>query len=494
MPTSSDRQHEELSSFVHTDAAASHRLFQAGTLGITGLLAWVLYKSPVQDFTLLCAGALIILMAGFPALRWARQGETYFPIFEVFLLTFVPFYGVSMLAGHPEMLGFGEESTGAGALAVLIFQAGMLAAFYGTSPPAARAPLLTMPLLPETFLRYAQTGLWLNTAFIYINGFTDWIPNDLRLPLRATFFGLGTIALYVDMRRWGAGRLGAGEKFALGFALTAQCILLTRELYLIVALSLLLVGALAYVSSSRRIPWIPVAILLPILGLLHSGKSAMRAVYWEGGQALPDLAELPSFFYTWAEAGWENKASSEQSGSTSLAGRLFERASLFHMLCFVVERTPEKEPFLSGESYIYVPAQLIPSFLWPDKPSSLKSNVLLAIHYKLVPDDGSARVSIAFGMISESYANFGYWGCAIMGAILGLFYRMVTAAATGAPQFSAVGLLSILLGAWSFQSEQIFATWFISLLQATAVVIAIPLALRIIFPATFRRPAPPEEP
>ena len=76
----------------------------------------------------------------------------------------------------------------------------------------------------------------------------------------------------------------------------------------------------------------------------------------------------------------------------------------------------------------------------------------------------------------------------------GLFYRMVTAAATGAPQFSAVGLLSILLGAWSFQSEQIFATWFISLLQATAVVIAIPLALRIIFPATFRRPAPPEEP
>jgi hypothetical protein len=493
--TDRNRQHDDDQlGFFRASQATSLRLFQAGALGVTGLIAWVIYKSPVQDLTLLSAGALMILLATFPALRWARRGDDHFPIFEVFLLTFVPFYGISMLAGHPEMLGFGEESTGAGALAVLIFQGGMLAAFYGISPPAVRTPLMIMPLLPETFLRYAQTGLWLNTAFIYINGFTDWIPNDLRLPLRATFFGLGTIALYVEMRRWGAGRLGAGEKFAVSLALSAQCILLVRELYLIVSLSLLLVAALAYVSSSRRIPWLPFVFLLPALGLLHSGKAAMRTVYWEGGQALPSLEDLPGFFYQWAEAGLDSRDSSELPGSTSLTGRLFERASLFHMLCFVIDRTPEKEPFLAGESYIYIPSQLIPSFLWPGKPSSLKSNVLLAIHYKLVPDDGSARVSIAFGMVSESFANFGYWGCAIMGAILGLFYSMVTAAATGAPQFSAVGLLSILLGAWSFQSEQIFATWFISLLQATAVVIAIPLALRIIFPATFRRPAPPEEP
>ncbi|MFM9079036.1 MAG: hypothetical protein ACKOTE_02680, partial [Opitutaceae bacterium] len=114
-------------------------------------------------------------------------------------------------------------------------------------------------------------------------------------------------------------------------------------------------------------------------------------------------------------------------------------------------------------------------------------------HYKLVPDDGSSRVSIAFGMIAESYANFGYWGCAIIGSILGAFYRRVVGAAAGTPQFSAVGLLSVLLGAWAFQSEQVFASWFVSLMQAMAVVIALPLAFRVIFPATFRRPAPEEE-
>ena len=487
------QQESDQHGFFQTDPAASLRLFQTGVAGVTALMAWVLYKSPVKDFTLLCAGALMIVLAAIPALLWARRGESYFPIFEVFLLTFVPFYGVSMLAGHPEMLGFDEESTGAGALGVLLFEGGMLAAFYGSSAAPARAPLLVMPLLPEGFMRYAQTGLWLNTAFIYINGFTDWIPNDFRLPLRATFFGLGTIALYVEMRRWGAGRMGAGEKFAAGLSLAVQCILLARELYLIVSLSLLLVSMLAYVSTSRRVPWLPIVFLLPLLGLLHNGKPAMREAYWQGGVTLPGLAELPGFFSTWIEAGLELKEAADSPNSTSLTGRLFERASLFHMLCFVVERTPEKEPFLAGESYVYVPSQLIPSFLWPNKPSSLTSNVLLAVHYKLVPDDGSARVSIAFGMISESYANFGYWGCALMGAVLGLFYRRVTGAAAGAPQFSAVGLLSILLGAWSFQSEQIFATWFVSLMQATAVVVALPLAFRMIFPASFR-PAMPEEP
>ncbi|MFM9078608.1 MAG: hypothetical protein ACKOTE_00490, partial [Opitutaceae bacterium] len=253
-----------------------------------------MYKSPVQDFTLLCAGAGIIALGALPALRWAKRGESHFPIFEVFLLTFVPFYGVSMLAGHPEMLGFSEESTGAGALAVLLFEAGMIAAFYGTSAAPVRTPLLTMPLLPEDFMRYAQTGLWLNSAYIYINGFTDWIPNELRLPLRAVSFGLGTIAIYVEMRRWGAGRLGAGEKFTIGLNRALQCILLVRELYLIVSISLLLMSGLAYVSTSRRIPWLPVVLLLPALGLLHSGKSEMLATYWEGKQALPGLAELPA--------------------------------------------------------------------------------------------------------------------------------------------------------------------------------------------------------
>jgi hypothetical protein len=90
-------------------------------------------------------------------------------------------------------------------------------------------------------------------------------------------------------------------------------------------------------------------------------------------------------------------------------------------------------------------------------------------------------VSIAFGMIAESYANFGLVGCAALGLLLGFGYKRVCVAAVGCPQFSALGLLTILLAAWSFQVEQIFATWLVSLVQAAFVVIGLPVAFRLLF-------------
>jgi hypothetical protein len=84
-------------------------------------------------------------------------------------------------------------------------------------------------------------------------------------------------------------------------------------------------------------------------------------------------------------------------------------------------------------------------------------------------------------MVAESYANFGILGCAVLGLLLGYLYKRVTVAALGSPQFSALGLLTILLAAWSFQVEQIFATWLISLCQACLVVIGLPLVFRIFF-------------
>jgi len=84
-------------------------------------------------------------------------------------------------------------------------------------------------------------------------------------------------------------------------------------------------------------------------------------------------------------------------------------------------------------------------------------------------------------MIAESYANFGLIGCACLGGLLGFGFKKITVAAIGCPQFSAMGLLTILLAAWSFQAEQIFATWFISFLQAAVVVIGVPIAIRLLF-------------
>lgn len=462
------------------DPRTSRQLFQLGCLGLVAAVVGLVHQSPLQDPILLALGSLVVIFGAIPALNWARKGDAHFPVFEVFMLTGIPFYGISLLSGHPDVLTFSDGATAQAAGAILLFQACAIAAFMGTKGSAVRTSSLVSSLLPSTALRFAQSGIWLNSAYLYIDAFTDFIPREFGILFRSMFFGIGTVSLFIETRRWGAGLLIGAEKAAIGLNLFVQLVFLFRDLYLIAGISILLLALLGYVSTSRRVPIAAIVILLPVIALLHSGKSAMRYQYWELKEPLPELSALPSFFERWIDYGLQGQSEESDRTSSTLAGRLFERASLFQMLCLVTERTPDFQPFLFGESYIYIPAQIIPSFLWPGKPSSLLSNILLAVHYRLVPEDNPTNVSIAFGLVAESYANFGIVGCAALGLLLGYLYKRVTVAALGCPQFSALGLLTILLAAWSFQAEQILATWLVSLFQASLVVIGLPMVFRIL--------------
>jgi hypothetical protein len=462
------------------DTRTSRRLAQIGAWALVATIGLLWHQSKVDDPLLLGVGSVMMVLGVLPALNWARKAEPHFPVFEMFMLTSVPFYAVPLMAGHPEVLEFPASATLEAAWTAIIFQACAIAAFTATRGEQTRLPWLIQPLVPERTLRYAQAGIWLNTAYLYINGFTTLIPYQLYVVFRAVFFGLGTISLFIEARRWGAGRSSAPEKLIVSLNVFLQLVFVFRDLYLISGISILLLAMIGYVSTSRRLPILLIVVALPLLAVLHNGKPAMRLEYWQAKKPLPELEALPAFFQEWFSRGLQPTID-EPGHSTTLTGRLFERASLFQMLCVVTERTPEVVPFLDGESYLYVPAQLIPTFLWPNKPSSQLSNILLAVHYRLVDPEEPGSVSIAFGMVAEAYANFGLLGAAGLGLLLGFGYKRVTVAAAGAPQFSALGLLTILLAAWSFQIEQIFATWFVSLLQAAFVVIGGALAFRTFF-------------
>lgn len=462
------------------NARTSRQLFRVGALALVVALVWLVNTSNHQNVLLIAAGAAVLVLAALPALEWARRGQAYFPVFEMFMLTCVPFYAVPLLSGHPDVLQFPARALSEASFAMLLFQVCAIGAFMLVRGRPAEAWFLTTSLLPDRALRYAQAGIWLYTVYLYLNGFTQLIPQEFYTVFRAIFSGIGTVSLFIEARRWGAGLLATGEKAAVALNVLVQIAFLFRDLYLITGISVLLLALIGYVSTSRRVPVVLLLVSLPLVAIMHNGKSAMRQHYWGKGIALPTLEQLPTFYQAWLQHGLEPPVEDDTSASTTLAGRLFERASLFQMLCLVTDRTPETAPFLEGESYSSIPAQLVPSFLWPDKPSSLLSNILLALHYRLVSIETAGSVSIAFGMIAEAYANFGLIGCALLGALLGAAYKRASVAALGTPQFSALGLLTILLAAWSFQMEQIFATWLISLLQAAFVVIGGPMLFRIL--------------
>jgi hypothetical protein len=441
------------------------------------VLACVYYgfASPLKDPIQVALGLAMLVLSALPALLWAHDTRPRFPAFEIFMLTGINFYAIPMLGGQPEVFGFPPKAMTDAAVAVLAFQLPAVAAFLVVRGRRAEHPLLISSLLPEKVLIQTQAGLWINTVYLCVAIFTNLIPYNIAPILRAMFIGLGTVCAFIQARLWGEGRLNRTAKTMCGLSLFLQVMLLFSGLYLINGISILALFLIAYVTASRRIPLLFLGIFLPILAVLHNGKSAMRDIYWQGNTSTqPGLTDFPGFFAQWITLGLRPPASTGES--RTMASNLLDRAALFHMVCLTVDRIPAFQPYLAGETYKDIPAQLVPRILWPNKPSPALSNARLAIYLGLVDEETAQNVSIAFGFISEAYANFGLLGVAALGIVMGWGYKAVMLLGQDAPQFSALGLFLILMTAWSFQAEMIMASWLTSLFQAAVVVVGLPVA------------------
>jgi uncharacterized membrane protein YqaE (UPF0057 family) len=464
---------------VPISSASSRRLFQLGATAVVLTCVYLAYTSPLQDPVQIALGLAMLGLSALPALLWARDTRPHFPAFEIFMLTGINFYAIPMLGGQAEMFGFPPKAVTDAALAVLAFQLPAVVVFLAVRREPAENPLLIDSLLPEKVLFKTQAGLWLNVVYLCVSNFTDVISWNIAPILRAMFNGVGTVCAFIQARLWGEGRLDRTAKTMCGLSLFLQVALLFSGLYLINGISILALFLIAYVTTSRRVPLLFLALLLPLVAVLHNGKATMRDIYWrDNPSARPTLFQLPGFFEQWITLGLRPAAPSREP--KTLTSNLLERAALFHMVCLTADRIPAFQPYLYGETYKDLPAQFVPRIIWPGKPSPHLSNARLALYLSLVDQDTAETVSIAFGFIAEAYANFGLLGVAALGCIMGWGFKTVTLLGLEAPQFSALGLFLILLTAWSFQAEMVMASWLTSLFQAAVVVVGVPVAWRTI--------------
>ncbi len=457
------------------DHNGSVRLYQAALAALALSTAYFIWRSGGDLSLTFVLGLTIFYLSAIPALLWAKNRSTWFPAFEITQLTCVAFYAIPLLNSHRELAIYRSESVAEAAGLVIAYLAAANLAFFSQRNPVRASRWANTSLVPDEMLRYLPIGLLLNTVYLYFDIFTTLISYDIAGSVRALFFGLGIVSTFVLSRLWGLGQLDHRIRGFFVLNLAAQIVFLLSQLYLVRAISILALGLIAYSAARRRVPWLLLGISLPILALLHTGKSEMRRVYWEEKRPAPTLGELPAYFSEWVGYSLDTK---DEEAKVARSGSLFERASLIQMLCMSVDRVPELKPFLNGESYVDIPALVIPRIIWPDKPSSLMANVRLGVHFDLINPDEPFKVSIAFGMIAEAYINFGIFGPPILGLILGALFKRVAILASGAQQFSALGILMILLTAWSFQAEFVLATWLSSLFQAAVVCIGMPLVYR----------------
>ncbi len=458
------------------------------TLFLTGLgllaiaLVYLTYKAKVSDILHLYQGLAIFALSFVPGLLWARSGGSRFPVFEPIMLLCASAYAIPLLNGQEQLTVYSPDVITKAGWAVILYQLSAITTYNLIRGHPGQSRFWTEEILSRQVEKFIVYGLILSTLYVIITTFTFWIPPDIESVLRAVFFGIGILCTFISTQRWGRGELTQSDKAILFCTLVPQLIFQTVSLFLIGSVSLLGIALLGFLSGGKRVPWVTMLCAFAIMAVLHNGKSQMRVKYWEQQYPPPTITQLPAFYTEWISYGLQPPSENAESDREMSVGRkLLERTSLMHILCLIVNYSPERQPFLYGETYGYVLPQLIPRLFWSNKPRAHISTYRLAIYYGLQDEDATNATTIAFGMLAEAYANFGLIGGIMLGIFWGVSLKKLQILSLHSPMFSLAGLLMILLTAWSFGSELTMAIWVSSLYQAIIVVLGIPLVLRKIF-------------
>ena len=446
------------------------------------MIVYGLWTSDVQDPFVLGQGLTMLILACWPALQCARKPVHQFPAFEAFMLTGINTYALPLLTTNSNLQGYSLEVVQNSAWGVILFQLCAIGAYAMVQGRPMRGPTWTKEIFSRDAVSYLRYGMILTTVYTFIYSFTDWVPDSVGSVLRAAFFGVGILCTFLISQSWGCGTLKSYDKAVFLVTTGVQAIILCVSLLLVGAVTLILLAFLGYVAGARRLP-VPVILLalgiFSVFAVLHNGKDAMRRKYWDNFLPTPSFFEVPGFYAEWIGYGMAPPAETTDPDADANAGnKLLNRTSLFHMVCLVVANSPDKLPFLDGDTYGDILPQLIPRFLWPGKPLGHVSTYRLSIYYGLQDENATEKTTIAFGIVAEAYANFGFFGLGILGFLLGAAAKLLTRWTINSPILSYPGLFMVLLMAWSVQTELPVSAWIASLEQASVAVIGLPFFLK----------------
>jgi hypothetical protein len=201
----------------------------------------------------------------------------------------------------------------------------------------------------------------------------------------------------------------------------------------------------------------------------------MRDDYWYYSDAEPvQISDYPSFLAQWLGYGWEVLNSPPRDdGALSFS----ERLSLVHLLLKVQAETPDKRPYLNGETYAIIPWLFVPRLLNPKKPVTREGNHLLSIHYGLQTREATETSTLAWGPLNEAYANFGPLGVVGLAIVIGSLYGAISKLATGVPILSLRMAIAVIFAALALQVESTAGFYVSSLFQSIVVVWAMSFVL-----------------
>jgi hypothetical protein len=445
---------------------------------------WSLAELGILEIILLMG---IAVLCSLPMFQWYREGMNWIPLGEIYVLMHLIYYVFPCLCGRQDWLVYPETQRILVLLAVGLFLITFLVTyrvFFRSSDSA---------LLRSTFLRreanwgtmWALFSLWLTWSFLSqsnllpnlgqsINVFRSLITAAGSVSVIFLFYQLGQKRLFPNQGLFMVGGfvLGMAANFASGFLNGAT--------------ELLGAALLAFTLGRKQVPVRTLAFSIVMLAVLHLGKGDYRNAYWsEGANYSEQRIGMVAGYETWFKAAWHNFQQGNDPGTQKNA--ILERTSLVHILGQVMDDTPNRLPFLMGQTYGMIPELMVPRVFWAGKPRGTLPSETLGIYYGVQTVEGADFTGISIGPLAEAWANFGWIGVVAAGAFCGMLFGL-PAMLTRTLQPNQVGWLfaSIFL-IYCINLENCLPEMLCSL--ATALVMGTIMLLGISREALMTRPA-----
>ncbi len=471
---------ETFLNFGEYNAEQARRYLAAFRLAIAVFLVGGAFIARTLDFGNIL-GAGMITVAGFiPTYLWCSRRALGLPIFPIFAAMHVPFYAFPLLTDHQRTMEYSPESRQIAALTVTIFLIlGTIVWFHlvkkRTTPPK-RCFSMPMPTQRQHGIDYLMTGLFCTTTLLALatsQGDLDplyrSLPSGANSIIRTVISGLATVSTFIICIRWGVGQMPSTLRMIfVPFFILNFCVL-ASSLLLVGTLTLLVPAAIGFALGRNRIPVITMVMFILLLSFMHAGKFQMREVMWEGGvHQRVMLRQYPEFFRIWSSYSWQSLSGENEGGEQPTS--LVDRASMMQIMLTSMTMTPDDVPYLNGQTYKIVPILLVPRIIWPDKPTAHEGQAILNVHFRIQTLEETSKTFIAWGLLPESYANFGFAGVIGLALVLGWGLGAATQWTMNVPFLSFRNLIGFAFMFYASDIETVASVMATSFFQTVVVI------------------------
>jgi hypothetical protein len=416
-----------------------------GPAAIT-LSLWLTSPNPVT-FTQGIAAFVLLLAPWWSYGQWQKSGNRGLPLFAGVAIMYWLYFDMQLFWGDRSVLDWRHPGRQVGDTAItetmLLVVAGVISLWFGMASKLGRQ------MAPKRFPECSANASGI--VYLQVVVAVATVAGMSNIPMLIAGEGFrqiveileGTVsmaAFVILLCRVLEGKSALFDRLFVVGVVVFRLVLGVSSGWMGSAVVLAMVCSLVYLHKRRKLPVIALAVVIPYVLFFQVGKTQFRNTFWYG-QVEAGRLEKIEFWLSASLEKWR-RAFDDPSGVQlrSLAATSLARTSLLNQAANVVEQTPSVVPYQYGSLYSYLAVALVPRFLWPDKPSMNEANRFYQVAYGLTPERRLDRISVAVGILTEGYINFGWYGSILAMFLVGLlldFWNETFLCEGGGPSLAA---------------------------------------------------------